>query len=695
MNSNRFKSRRLFILGFIVLGVVVSLIIGLTFTHTSKADPVSGFKAGRIIEDSIFTSANSMSPTDIQNFLNSKVPSCDTNGTQSAADFGRPDLTHAQYAAMVGWPAPPYTCLRDYVENGIGSAQIIYNMAQKYQISPKVFIVLLQKEQGLVTDKWPLPSQYKTATGYGCPDTAPCASQYFGLTNQLDWSGLMFRSILNNDPSWYSPYILGNNYIQWNPNKACGGSNVYIENRSTQALYDYTPYQPNQAALNAGYGTGDSCGAYGNRNFYLYFSDWFGSPNYIPPTCDARLSGTTCVWRLYDSTNQYELFTTDNQERDSAVLNSKYSYEGVGFYGFTSQQPGSLPVYRIYLSGQGQHFYTTDQSEMQSVLAQSSQNIYEGVSLYAYPNSTSSSISYPVYRLNGSRGHLYTMNSTERDALLNSGYTDEGIAFNAPSAFLSAPAPPQGKTNVYRLINGTEHLYTSSLSEADSLLRGGWKYEGITLTSPTTPTSTPIYRLYGQGHIYTASAAERDYLVGNGWSYEGIGWYVDNNTPPVYRFYTNGTHFYTTELNEALAVTNKGAKSEGVAFGTSQDIHVPVYRMHNGTNHFYTANVNELLSLANTSWTYEGIAWNVDNSTPQVYRLSNGAYHFYTSNSSERDSLLKTGWTYEGTAWQANGTSVGPVVYRLRIGSYYFYTTNATEKDNLTQAGWTYEGTAW
>jgi len=244
---------------------------------TTHASPVVGFNAGHIIDDSVFTNNTSMNVSQIQTFLNSKVPSCDTNGTQPASDFGRPDLTHAQYAALVGWPAPPYPCLKDYTENGLGSAQIIYNVAQKYQINPQVLIVLLQKEQGLVTDSWPLPSQYRTATGYGCPDTAACDSQYFGLTNQLTWSGTMFHAIIVNNPNWYTPYILGNNYIQYNPNTSCGGTTVNIVNRSTQALYNYTPYQPNQSALNAGYGIGDSCGAYGNRNFFLYFTDWFGS----------------------------------------------------------------------------------------------------------------------------------------------------------------------------------------------------------------------------------------------------------------------------------------------------------------------------------------------------------------------------------------------------------------------------------
>lgn len=243
-----------------------------TFISTSPVNAASDFEPGRIIDDTIFADKSTMSPTDIQTFLNSKVAVCDTWGTQPS-EFG--GGTRRQWGEARGLN-PPYTCLKDYSENGKSSAQIIYDVAQEFTINPQVLIVLLQKEQGLVTDTWPTSTQYKTATGYGCPDTAPCDSQYFGLTNQLRWSGRMFRAILNNSPTWYTPYVLGNNYIQYSPHASCGGSNVNIVNRSTQALYNYTPYQPNQAALDAGWGQAP-CGAYGNRNFHLYFTSWFGS----------------------------------------------------------------------------------------------------------------------------------------------------------------------------------------------------------------------------------------------------------------------------------------------------------------------------------------------------------------------------------------------------------------------------------
>lgn len=262
---------------------IMSIFCSIIITSTTHAAPITDFKAGRIIEDTVFTNSTSMNPQQIQSFLNSKNPTCDTNGLQRSEmnNSGVPDYNGNGSIQRWEWGKAKYNqttfpCLKDYTEGGRVAAQIIYDVSQAYTINPQVLIVLLQKEQSLVTDTWPSVIQYRSATGYGCPDTAACDSQYYGLTNQLTWAAKMFRAILNNSPGWYTPYNLGNNFIRWSPVSSCGGSTVYIENRSTQALYNYTPYQPNASALAAGYGMGDGCGAYGNRNFYLYFRDWFG-----------------------------------------------------------------------------------------------------------------------------------------------------------------------------------------------------------------------------------------------------------------------------------------------------------------------------------------------------------------------------------------------------------------------------------
>lgn len=422
----------------------ISIFCSLLFVNAAKAAPVVGFNAGNIIDDQVFTNKDSMNVGQIQNFLNSKVSACDTGGTQPASEYGRPDISRSQYAASRGWAAPPYTCLKDYSVNGVSAAQLIYNAAQKYTINPQTFIVLLQKEQGLVTDTWPLSSQYVTAAGYACPDNAPCDSQYYGLVNQLEWSGKMFRAIMDNVPQdrWYTPYILGNNTIYYNPgpyNNAtqsyygrfgtkrdveyCGGTTVNILNRATQALYNYTPYQPNPASIDAGYGTAGICGAYGNRNFYLYFTDWFGSVR-----SDGSVSGQPLaqVQRLYNTKTYEHYYSTDRNEIDNLV---KSGWQLVGpAFNVTTNSAVAVPVYRLYNARVGLHFWTTSLAESASI-QQNLGYIYEGVAFYTVNPSVVSQ--YPIYRLYNPRTgvHFWTLTPAEASAAIqNAGFRMEGPA---------------------------------------------------------------------------------------------------------------------------------------------------------------------------------------------------------------------------------------------------------------------------
>ena len=87
-----------------------------------------------------------------------------------------------------------------------------------------------------------------------------------------------------------------------NPSASCGGNVVYIQNRATQALYNYTPYQPNQATLDADMGVTVPCGAYGNINFYRYFTSWFGN-TYVPdayPWSAIRTSNDSRLFLVID-----------------------------------------------------------------------------------------------------------------------------------------------------------------------------------------------------------------------------------------------------------------------------------------------------------------------------------------------------------------------------------------------------------
>ena len=84
----------------------------------SQAHALSGssFNPGHIIDDGVFENDTSMSVTDIQNFLNAKVGTCDTNGTETFTAPNGQVMTHTQWGSEYNNPAP-YTCINNYIEN--------------------------------------------------------------------------------------------------------------------------------------------------------------------------------------------------------------------------------------------------------------------------------------------------------------------------------------------------------------------------------------------------------------------------------------------------------------------------------------------------------------------------------------------------------------------------------------------------
>lgn len=282
--------RRRFVLFSIFAFVLTATLSFLATSSMEKtvATDFSQFKAGNIISDAVMRNYTSMTEAEIQTFLDKHV-SCNraASGGQSV-NAGTSYGVKYNYKATYGGSTYYYhvengkfVCMNTEKFNGETAAHIIYSVAQQYKINPQVLIVLLEKEQGLVSDNWPNSNfQYRSATGFGCPDTAPCASEYYGLKNQLENAAWLFDQVLSGG---WTNYDVGNNWIRYSPNASCGGSWVNIENKATASLYRYTPYQPNAAAIK-NYPGGATCGAYGNRNFYAFFTNWFGSTQKVQYT---------------------------------------------------------------------------------------------------------------------------------------------------------------------------------------------------------------------------------------------------------------------------------------------------------------------------------------------------------------------------------------------------------------------------
>ena len=301
--------RRLLKYGSIVAAIAfLAVFYGLAIHNTPGTEAVKAtdFNPGRIIDDAIFYNPDTMTVEEIQAFLDAKLPTCDMWGTGSSAGrivsetgyvmpAGSTNADYARLRAAAGnsrYHEPPYVCVNKYYENPethetlyetkgivkdgmISAAQIIYNEAHKYNINPQVLLVLLKKESYVWGDTWPLKWEYNSAMGYGCPDTAPCDTAYYGFYNQVHMAAYQFDRYKQKNYEYnYHPGMINN--IYYSPDYSCGTKQVYIENMATASLYIYTPYTPNDAAL-ANYPGTSYCGSYGNRNFFMYFSEWFGS----------------------------------------------------------------------------------------------------------------------------------------------------------------------------------------------------------------------------------------------------------------------------------------------------------------------------------------------------------------------------------------------------------------------------------
>ncbi|PRY68886.1 putative cell wall-binding protein [Glaciihabitans tibetensis] len=227
------------------------------------------FDAGTIISDDNFYNGAAMNEAEVQAFLNAQMKNC-AAGFTCLKDYRAASATFAADAM----------CQQYTGAASESAARIIARVGEACGISQKVLLVLLQKEQSLVKATAPTPRQYAAATGYNCPDNAPCSTrtaQFFDQVYHAAWQ--YKRYSVQPGFSWYPVGKTSNIlYFPTEENPNCGSSPVFITNNATAALYYYTPYQPNAAALANPGGVGDNCSSYGNRNFFEIYTTWFGDP---------------------------------------------------------------------------------------------------------------------------------------------------------------------------------------------------------------------------------------------------------------------------------------------------------------------------------------------------------------------------------------------------------------------------------
>lgn len=125
---------------FLIVGVVP--LFNKTETASAAMD-VSRFNPGLIISDAAFYDSSNMSVAQIQRFLEEKVPNC-------AAREGEPTCLKNYKTNSPAVAGEPGICAGMPDHGEITAAELIYNVGKACGVSPRVILVMLQKEQGLI-----------------------------------------------------------------------------------------------------------------------------------------------------------------------------------------------------------------------------------------------------------------------------------------------------------------------------------------------------------------------------------------------------------------------------------------------------------------------------------------------------------------------------------------------------------------
>jgi hypothetical protein len=276
--------------------VLVSFILGLmapmlTLAQTNRPiDPA--FNPSILIPDEAFSDVGTFGTAEgIQKFLELKGSVLANTSPQFLAKLKEPDV--ATKVALED-KQPNLTRLRT-------AAELLYDAGTKWGLNPQVLLVILQKEQSLITGTFNsdahLQNALDKAAGFGCPDDQPCGQIFLGFYRQFfgsfdaegnRWLGtaasLMrsFNAEVGGVRVGRGPAIDANNQTFGKPivrtarkgdtvvfDNTLGGydgvpsqQTVVLGNFATAALYRYTPHVFN-----------------GNYNFWRFYSAWFKYPN--------------------------------------------------------------------------------------------------------------------------------------------------------------------------------------------------------------------------------------------------------------------------------------------------------------------------------------------------------------------------------------------------------------------------------
>lgn len=373
---------------FVIAAALAALFLGVSSALAATYSP------NAILSDDNFRAVYSMSAADVQACLAYWEPYDYGSGKLAS------ETADAYYARTGTFPALRYLVLPDIDGVMKPASQIIWEAAVSNNISPRVMLVMLQKEQSLTQAANPTQRQLERAVGAGCPDGG--GNKFPGFANQVRNGARLLSGYCEvvGYPN-YGKYYAGVSMV-------IDGQTLYPVDLTTYKLYVYNPHLG------------------GNQNFWTIWNRYFGDP--------MGSAAVRPVYRFYNLKNGTHFYTVSDFERYSIqrTMGATYRLDGVVYSVNASSTANTQALYRFYNPRAGSHFYTASEAEKADVIARLG-NVYryEGP---AYMVSTDSSGTTPVFRFYNVRTgtHFYTASTAERDMVvqkLGYIYRYEGPAF--------------------------------------------------------------------------------------------------------------------------------------------------------------------------------------------------------------------------------------------------------------------------
>ncbi|SHO51397.1 hypothetical protein [Desulfopila aestuarii] len=127
------------------------------------------------------------------------------------------------------------------------------------------------------------------------------------------------------------------------------------------------------------------------------------------------------IYQFYSQVGESHYFTADEADKDKIFANwlDYWKYIGIGWYGYANPQPGTIPIYHFYAPSTESHYFTKNEEEKNYIISTWPQH-WQYIGVAWYGNSTQEPGTKPIYQFYSYAGdsHYFTASEAEKNYIM-------------------------------------------------------------------------------------------------------------------------------------------------------------------------------------------------------------------------------------------------------------------------------------